>query len=336
MSSNQTHLLDEAFSALTHRQGQKALGLYETVILRIPNEPIGYVGKAVSLLLAEENVSYSNLFAPILKAATLRGSEEYAESLSDLINFQTPPYNSTLLHHACTYKHYDVVKALVDLGANIHIKGEGGMTALWYLTFKPIAQEKLADSVKIAKLFLSLGAQIDVTNGNGVALYNKNTDPDIVKVIHSYYPDAKPGSAGALSDSDPKPRKPFSMAAVFSLIAVVLGVLLTFLFQMPMLGGGIITLAMVIGGFLIGTLIDEAREEGSGAGRVLKLILIYIVVIGAGFFLFNACGNGLVTGSSSGSSSYYTVTCPKCGTGYRSNHPAGQAVQRNGVCGRCN
>jgi hypothetical protein len=48
---------------------------------------------------------------------------------------------------------------------------------------------------EIAKLLLDAGANVDVTNKYGIALFNKNTDPQIAEMILKKYPDAKMGSA---------------------------------------------------------------------------------------------------------------------------------------------
>jgi len=327
-------LLDEAYQALSAHEGQKALDLYEELIRLAPGEPAAYIGKANAMLTACDSVQYADLFAPVLQAAKLTPSPEYREDLIRLVNFGTPPHQSTLLIHSGTYKRYEVTKCLVDMGANIHIRTTAGTTALWYVAFKPLPSDRISDGRKIAKLLIDMGAEIDVKNLNGVALFNENTDPDIARMIRRRNRDAQRGTAGKLTEDDPKPPMRVKMGTVLGISGFAVGMVASTLFQMATIGCVIISLVLAAAGYILGTLIDENREQDGPMSGAVKLFAIFIAVILAGCLLCSACGSGFALSGSSGGSYESSVTCPRCGTSYRSSHPASQYVSASG-CTQC-
>ena len=76
----------------------------------------------------------------------------------------------------------------------------------------------------------------------------------------------------------------------------------------------------------------EAREENKAMLVFLAIVLVLVVLVGLGF---RACTSrsGNDSGGSGGSGG--SVICPKCGSGYRTNHSAGEFIIKYGRCPYC-
>lgn len=180
-----------AIQNLKSRQSAEAEARFDTIIDKLPNERLGYLGKAVSLADNSAGCSYDALFEHVIKAKNKTVSPEYQVETKQILDFQTGIYGTTLLMFACDAKRLTVVEALLEMGADIHIRTNANTTALWYVCFKAIPQEQQLESRKIARILLDKGAEADITNKGGVSLYNKDTDIEISQMLLDKFPQLK-------------------------------------------------------------------------------------------------------------------------------------------------
>ena len=189
------NLFTLAYHNLHNGENSKAYAIFERITDKLPNERLGYLGKAVALANDEHGVTFDRLFEPILAARTKDVSPVFAMDTQKIINYSCGKYGSTLLIYACACPSVEVVQALLDMGADINKHCFSNTTPLWHICFKSLPQNKEAEGRKIAQLLLDMGAEVNVTNKGGVALYNINTDSEIEKMIQKKYPGITKGPA---------------------------------------------------------------------------------------------------------------------------------------------
>jgi ankyrin repeat protein len=192
-------LLVLAFAHLQKHEHIESTARFDAIIEKLPNERLGYLGKAATLADKEadkeDGVTYDTLFAHVLIAKDKAVSPEYESDTKKLLDHPCGQYGFTMLMFACEAKRLNVVQALLDMGADIHKKTNLNNTALWFVCCKALPADKLCDGRKIAQILLDMGAEVDITNKFGVALYNKTTDSEIVRMILAKYPNLKKGRA---------------------------------------------------------------------------------------------------------------------------------------------
>lgn len=183
--------LGKAVTLLESGRYEDSVGYLDEYIKKNPESAVGYLGKAVVLLGTLNVKDSANEVVSASKYAVKESEKEYAKRI---IEITAGFYSRTLLINAATFANYDAVKCLVDLGAEIDAKATTGTTALWHVcheTFKD--KEDQSNARKIAKLLLDKGASVNVTAAGGEALYNINTDAEIVSMIKAKYPNAEMG-----------------------------------------------------------------------------------------------------------------------------------------------
>lgn len=190
-----------ALDDLRNERFSEALYRFEEIIQRKPTSPVGYLGKAVCIVSIQNEVM---AIEQVALASDYTVSDDEKESVDLLLNYQCGrDYKLTLLMYAAANYNYKAVEYLVSIGANVNYQyPEHNVTALWYVCCKQLEESRIEDGRKIAKLLLDKGARIDITNKGGVALYNKDTDPEIAKMILEKYPDATQGEAPAPPKKD--------------------------------------------------------------------------------------------------------------------------------------
>ncbi len=187
-------ILEKAYDTLLKGYSLFAYYYFNEYIKKNADSPVGYLGKAVADLALN---NYSNSANDVAEASKHAVNESDKEDVKRLIVMVASSDRRTLLVNAAAFSNYDAVKYLVDLGAKIDAKDKYNKTALWYVCYGKFADLKVRINAKeIAKLLLDKGASVNVISSDGVALYNKKTDPEIASVIKAKYPYIEKGSAG--------------------------------------------------------------------------------------------------------------------------------------------
>ncbi len=158
---------------------------------------------AVIILNEKNHFSESNALAHIAKAmeqgAEIAGSDKEKELCAKVIDYVEKTlkedHSVSLLQVAAAHYDYNKVEYLVNNGASVDVKNHYEVTALWYVCYKSVEEDKRENAVKIAKLLLDKGASVDVTNKGGIALFNAQTDVEIAKLIQEKHPEAQRGAA---------------------------------------------------------------------------------------------------------------------------------------------
>lgn len=174
-------IFNEARESLQNGYPIFALAYFDGYIKKNTNSPVGYLGKAVALGFSEGDEL--DLVNQIEKASKLTISATDKEKVDYLINEKCGPYEITLLIYAVANYNYAAVEFLVNNGVNINARSKQNVTALWYIAYKALPDNRVDAGRKIAKLLLDNGAVVDVTNLGGVALYNNQTDLEIERMI---------------------------------------------------------------------------------------------------------------------------------------------------------
>ncbi|MBO5021797.1 MAG: ankyrin repeat domain-containing protein, partial [Clostridia bacterium] len=191
-------LIAEVIIDITEGNYIEAEARFDIIIQKAPNSPIGYVGKALAIV-SQEN-GEKNALNELRKAFQYTpADDDEKDNLEFFINYEYGENDTTLLMVAAANYDYDAVKYLVDSGADIDAESAYNVTALWYVCRKKPDETNVEAARKIAKLLLDNGAEIDIKNKGGIALYNKETDYEIARMIKEKFPDAEQGAAPAKS-----------------------------------------------------------------------------------------------------------------------------------------
>ena len=191
-------LIAEVMIDITEGNYIEAEARFDIIIQKAPNSPIGYVGKALAIV-SQEN-GEKNALNELRKAFQYTpADDDEKDNLEFFINYEYGENDTTLLMVAAANYDYDAVKYLVDSGADIDAESAYNVTALWYVCRKKPDETNVEAARKIAKLLLDNGAEIDIKNKGGIALYNKETDYEIARMIKEKFPDAEQGAAPAKS-----------------------------------------------------------------------------------------------------------------------------------------
>ena len=191
-------IIAEVIIDITEGNYIEAEARFDIIIKKAPASPIGYVGKALAIV-AQDN-GEKNALSELRKAFQYTpADEDEKDNLEFFINYEYGENDTTLLMVAAANYDYDAVKYLVDSGADIDAESSYNVTALWYVCRKKPDEANVEAARKIAKLLLDNGAEIDVKNKGGIALYNKETDYEIARMIKEKFPDAEQGAAPAKS-----------------------------------------------------------------------------------------------------------------------------------------
>lgn len=160
---------------------------FEEVVKQKPESPVGYLGVAVCTSSLVTTLEY------IEKASHCTIAEDEKDIVRFLINYKSDKRFTPLMYAADHYK-YNAVRYLVDSGADVNTR-VASVTALWLVCRDKIKREDQINGRRIAQLLLDHGAELDVKNSFGVALYNSKTDKEIKRMIRRKFPNAKLGVA---------------------------------------------------------------------------------------------------------------------------------------------
>ena len=192
-------ILEAAYDDMGSDDFLEAKARYELVMERKTDSPAGYLGVAVAAY--QNGMSVKTVLTYISKAIGLTVNDNEKAFVSDILSFECGKKVNLLCMAAANYD-YEAVEYLVSIGAPINRRSaEYNVTPLWFIAHDTLKEGKEVTGRKIAKLLLDNGADIDVTNKGGVALYNKNTDYEIASMIRAKFPEAEKGDAAAKKKS---------------------------------------------------------------------------------------------------------------------------------------
>ena len=190
--------LAKAYEYLSKQGKTKdAEAVFDQIIANLPNERIGYIGKALTTYQTEKK---SEL---ILTAKTKIISEPLKNETLKLLNTTTGNCNA-LLCSLCYSNDMESFEFLIDMGADIDIKGDRNGTPLWHLCAYPLmgTEEQKDLQRKKAALLIDKGASINVSGFKAgssterIPLFNSNTDAVIAKKIKQKHPEASRAGGG--------------------------------------------------------------------------------------------------------------------------------------------
>ena len=185
-------------------EGIEALVCFEAFIDKSPNEKVGYLAKATTLCSYNwdeyENINKYDCVETIILAKDKNASPEYENYVNRLL--ENSENEEPVLGMVCSgifntddEKTVKAVEVLLQMGADVDAIDYQGRTALFEVcAFEPHPNE-VSSCRKIAKMLLDHGASINITDADGISLFNKNTDPEIARMIKEKYPDARMGAS---------------------------------------------------------------------------------------------------------------------------------------------
>lgn len=308
-----------SYNSLVRGDHASALSYYEELIRQLPDQPIGYIGKAVAVMASPDACSFSQLSAMVLRAKGKVCLPEYEEALHKLLEFPLTDIKGTLLMFCCNGYLYEASRILVELGADVNAVCGADATALWFVCRKALPPADAANGRQIARMLIDRGASVEVTNKGGVALYNSSTDPEIAKMILAAAPHLQKGGAPAGSTSGSQSTG-VSVAWILGLTGGAIGLTLGTVLDQFLAGFlWAAVLAACLGFF--GAQIDRIRREGTAElGKAIRNMVIAAVIL-AGFVFV------LVGGIQANSPSY--GYCPNCGSKMETKYI------KNNRCSRC-
>ncbi len=183
-------LLDKGYAHLRKNEQVEAATTFDMIIETAPDERVGYLGKAIAMGL-KQGVTYDELFATIPKASQSKVSPEYRGDAQKLIDYPMRDAKWTLLLYACNAANVRIVEDLIAMGANVNYKSQNDHTPLYIVSAFKLKEGKVANSREIARILLEHQADPRFTDGQGLAVYNKDTDPEIGRMIKSFHPGLK-------------------------------------------------------------------------------------------------------------------------------------------------
>ncbi len=187
-------ILEKARETLQNGYPLFALGYFGEYIKKNSKSPVGYAGEALAICSADKGEL--NALGRLKQAMNYSALDnEEKDAFNFIINYYDNE-GTTLLMVASANYDYEAVKYLVEVGAEIDAKSNYNVTALWYVCRTNPGKSVVA-ARQIAKLLLDNGANYDVKNTGGIALYNNQTDSEIEQMIKAKFPNAQQGAAPA-------------------------------------------------------------------------------------------------------------------------------------------
>lgn len=186
-------VLEKAYDTLQNGYSIFAFHYFKEYSKKNTDSPVGYLGKAVALLALN---NYGTSAQEVAFAAKYAVNESNKEDVKRLIGMSASSFNRTLLVNAAAFANYEAVKFLVEAGSDVNFKAKNNKTALWHVAADNKFKEALqSDARKCVKVLLDAGADATVTTTDGVATFNKKTDPEIASMIQAKFPNLEKGKS---------------------------------------------------------------------------------------------------------------------------------------------
>ena len=206
----------EAYKALLGLPKNKSLysiatAHYDQYLKKKPNSAVGHLGTAAVHLIdsgmtfdqaegmgrsPEKGIyavegRYEEFFDELASAAKCPIQEDEKETVKKYAQWENT-HGETLLFYAVFQKNYDVVKFLIEAGADVNHRDGFGDTVLHRVCNRGILfcrSDKEND--RIAELLLDAGADPTVANKIGDIPYHRSIPRSLGKIIKQRYPDLK-------------------------------------------------------------------------------------------------------------------------------------------------
>ena len=275
MTEQSIELIQKGIRSLRKEDHATAANCYQQLVSLHPNEPIGYIGQALQMLIRPNGCSSQELAEAVRKCQGMQCSAEFQHDFVQLVNLQVGGPNAPLLTYACNNYNYEMAKLLVDFGAEVNVVSTHNVTPLWFVCRRELPKQQAADGRKIARLLLDQGATVDVVNDGGVALFNERTDPKIAELIRLYFPQTTTGNAPVKQAN----ANGVSMTMVLAITGCMIGIALGTIFDKFLMGFVWAGLLAAVCGFA-GAQVDLIRSGNEGAvGKGIRNILLVIAAL---------------------------------------------------------
>ena len=191
-------LIELAKEHLDDDEPTYALHRFEAVVKINPQSPVGYLGKAVCI--ASAGTGDDKAMEQVVLSSKFTVSNDEKELVDFFINYQCGDSKLTLLIFAAATHNFKAAEYLIALGSDVNYQApENKTTALWFVCRDKLKEGRETEGRKIAQLLLDKGANVNITNKGGVALYNKKTDSEIARMLLAKHPNLEQGDAPAKS-----------------------------------------------------------------------------------------------------------------------------------------
>lgn len=187
-----SELLTLAKQHLDDKDAAYALYRYNAIIKKDETNSIAYLGKALATWASKRIPN--DMIDNILLSSKYKNETQDQKYIQYLLNYRYDEF--TLLIESCYQISYDASAYLIELGADVNAKTKANTTPLWYIARQPLPGYKVNDGRRLARLLIDKGAELNITGADGIALYNKSTDPEIAQMIQAKNPSLEKGKSG--------------------------------------------------------------------------------------------------------------------------------------------
>ncbi len=163
--------INSGVCALWSGEIEAAKKYFEIEISQMPNEPAGYIGKAMAIF--DKNIEKRDEISQLLTEASTKSISEKMEYIVE----ECTGWLERMMEYFCELYDFHIVKILIEMGI------EPTEECLEIITTP--AKDHLQSARNIARLLLDKGAEVKEN------IYNADIDPEIEKMILEKYPNAK-------------------------------------------------------------------------------------------------------------------------------------------------
>ena len=196
--SSVTTIISKFKNKISEEKYVEAETYADVIIYKAPNSQVGYFSKALAIYGRDFYAidrDDKEILDYLKKALQYSVSDEEKMYIKYIFDCQVGNYKKTLLMLAASQYDFDLVKYIVDEGANVNSISAENTNALWYVCSKKIDESNLQAGKRITRFLIDNGSNIDVKSSSGIDLYNRRTHPEIEMIIKEKSPSSEKGSS---------------------------------------------------------------------------------------------------------------------------------------------